>query len=107
MLAERGASKSDGWGMGSPATEWSIFLAGGELMWPKAQTRSVLLVGGAWEVPLRSGPCDTAGGELMRPKAETRTVHRRAVSSARSQKVSSVWYVPGDQQDGSLPFHCC
>ena len=56
-------------------------------------------MGGAWAVPLRRGFCDTAGGELMRPKAETRSVLRRAVSS--------VWYVPGDQQEGPLPSHCC
>ena len=36
----------------------------------------------------------------MRPKAKTRSVLRRAVSSARTWKVSSVWYVPGDQQEG-------
>ena len=41
-----------------------------------------------------------AGGELMRPKAETSIVLRRAVSSARSRKVSSVWCVPSDQQEG-------
>ena len=36
----------------------------------------------------------------MRPKAETRSVLRRAVSSARTRKVSSVWCVHGDQQEG-------
>ena len=65
------------------------------------------LTGGAWAVPLRSGLYDTAGGELMRPKAKKRSVLRRAVSSARTWKVSSVWYVPGDQQEGPLPSHCC
>ena len=66
--------------------------------WLSAEQTS--LMGGAWAVPLRSGLCDTAGGELMRPKAETRSVLRRSVSSARSWKASSVWYVPGDQQEG-------
>ena len=42
MLAERGANKSDGWGLGSSAAEWLILPAGGELMRPKARTRSVL-----------------------------------------------------------------
>ena len=37
------------------------------------------------------------GGELMRLKAETRTMLRSAVSSARSWKKSSAWYVPGDR----------
>ena len=64
-------------------------------------------MGGDWAVLLRSGLCDTAGGELMRSKAETRRVLRRAVSFVRSWKVSSVWYVPGDQQEGPLPSHCC
>ena len=41
-----------------------------------------------------------SGGELMRPKAGTRGVLRRAVSSARTRKVSSVWCVPSDQQEG-------
>ena len=41
-----------------------------------------------------------AGGELMRPKAGMRSVLRRAVSSARTRKVSSVWCVPSDQQEG-------
>ena len=36
----------------------------------------------------------------MQAKAETRSVLRRAVSSARSWMVSSVWCVPGDQQEG-------
>ena len=76
-------------------------------MRPKTETRSVLLTDGAWAVPLRNGPYDTAGGELMRPKAETRSVLRTAVSSARGWKVSSVWYVPGDQQERPLPSHCC
>ena len=57
---------------------------GGELMRPKAEKRSVILMVGAWKVRLRSGPCDRAGGELMRRKAETRSVLRRAVSSIRS-----------------------
>ena len=43
----------------------------------------------------------------MRLKAETRSVLLRVVSSARNRKVSSVWYVPGDQQEGALPSHCC
>ena len=73
--------------------------------WFRAEQTS--LMGGAWAFPLRSGLCDTAGGKLMRPKAETRSVLRRAVSSARSWKVSYVWYVPGDQQEGPLPSHCC
>ena len=76
-------------------------------MRPKAETRSVLLMNGVWAVPLRCGPCDTAGGELMRPKAELRGVLRTIVSSARIWKVLSVWYVPGDQQEGPLPSHCC
>ena len=67
MPAERGANKSDGWGLGSSAAEWSVL---------------------------------PAGGELMRPKAETRSVLRRAVSSARTRKVSFLWYVPSDQQQG-------
>ena len=29
------------------------------------------------------------------------------MSSARTWKVSSVWYVRGDQQEGPLPSHCC
>ena len=62
---------------------------------------------GIWVVPLGGGPCNTVGGELMRPKAETRSVLRRAVSPARRWKVLSVWYMPGDQQEGSLPSHCC
>ena len=57
-------------------------------------------MGGAGAVPVRSGLYDAAGGELMRTKAETRSVLRRAVSSARTCKVSPVWYVPGDQQEG-------
>ena len=69
MMAERGANKSDGWGLGSFAAEWSIRPAGGELMRPKAETRSVLLVDGVWAVQLRSGPCNTAGGELNATKS--------------------------------------
>ena len=107
MLAERGTNKSDGWGLGSSAGEWSMRPAGGKLMRLQAETRSVLLMDGVWAVPLRSGPCNTAGRKLMRPKAETRSVLRRAMSSARAWKVSSVWYVPGDQHDGPLPSHCC
>ena len=42
MLAERGANKSDGCGLGSSAAEWLILPAGGELMRSKAGTRSVL-----------------------------------------------------------------
>ena len=44
MLAERGANKSDGWGLGSSAAEWSMCRgpAGRELMRPKAETRSVV-----------------------------------------------------------------
>ena len=95
MLAERGANKSDGWGLGSFDAKWSMRPAGGKLMRPKAETRSVLLMDGVWAVPPHSGPCNTAGGELMRPKAETRIVLRRAVWSARSRKMFSVWYVPG------------
>ena len=41
-----------------------------------------------------------SGGELMRPKAGTRGVLRRAVPSARTRKVLSVWCVPRDQQEG-------
>ena len=107
MLAERGANRSDGWGLSSSAAEWSMRTAGGELMRPKAKTRSVLLVDGVWAVPLRSVPCNTAAGELMRPTAETSSMLRRAVSSARSWKLSSVRCVPGDQQEGPLPSHCC
>ena len=108
MLAERGANKSNGWGLGSSAAEWLILPAGGELMGPKAGTRSVLQravpsartrkVSSVWCMP-----SDQQEG----PKAETRSVLRRAVSSARSWQVSSVWYVPGDQQEGPLPSHCC
>ena len=36
----------------------------------------------------------------MRPKAGTRSVLRISVSSARTRKVSSVWCVPSDQQEG-------
>ena len=43
----------------------------------------------------------------MRSKAETRSVLLRSVSSARSWEVSSVWYVPGDQQEEPLPSHFC
>ena len=68
------------------------------ICWQSAEQTS--LFGGAWAVPLRSGLYDTAGGELMRPNAETRSVLRRAVSSARTRKMSSVWCVPGDQQKG-------
>ena len=63
-------------------------------------TEQTSLLGWAWAVPLRIGLCDTAGTELMRSKADTRSVLRRAVSSARSWKVPSVWYVPGDKQEG-------
>ena len=45
-------------------------------------------------------------GTEMRSKGETRSVPRRAVSFARSRKVSSVWYVPVDQQEGPLPSRC-
>ena len=69
MLAERGASKSDGWGSGSSAAEWYILPAVGELVGPKAEARSVL---------------------------------RRAMSSARTRKLSSVWCVAGDQQEGPI-----
>ena len=48
-----------------------------------------------------------AGGELMLPKAETRTLVRIAVSFAHSRNVSSVWYVPGNQQEEPLLSHCC
>ena len=41
-----------------------------------------------------------ADGELMRLKSGTRSMLRRAVSSARSRKASSVWCVPSDQQEG-------
>ena len=47
------------------------------------------------------------GDQKEERKAEARSVLRRAASSARSEKVSSVWYVPGDQQEGSLPTHRC
>ena len=43
--------------------------------------------------PPSSGWCKVIGG--------------RAVSSARTWKVSSVWYVPGDQREGPLLSHCC
>ena len=76
-------------------------------MRPKAETMSVLLMGGTCAVPLRRGPCNTAGGELMQPKAETGGVLGRAVSSARSWKVSSSWYVSCDQEEGPVPSHCC
>ena len=36
----------------------------------------------------------------MRPKAGTRGVLRREVSSVRTRKVSSVWCVPSNQQEG-------
>ena len=88
------------WGL-----RWQLAQMWSATCWLSAERTS--LMGGARAVPLRSGPCNTAGGELMRPKAETRSVLRRAVSSARSPKVSSVWYVPGDQQEESLPSHCC
>ena len=39
-------------------------------------------------------------------KAEAKSVLRGAASSARSPKVSSVRYVPGDQQEGPLPPRC-
>ena len=107
MLAERGENKAAGWGLGSFAAEWSILPAGGELMRPKADTRSVLrravssahtrMVSSVWCVP---------GDQQEGSKAETRSVLRRAVPSARTWKVSSVWYVP-DQQEGPLPSHCC
>ena len=107
MLAQRGANKSDGWGLGSSAAEWLILPGGGELMRPKAGTRSVLRravssartrkVPPVWCVP---------GDQQEGPKAETRIVLRRAVSFTRSWKVSSMWYVPGDQQEGPLPSHC-
>ena len=102
------ANKSDGWGLGRSAAVWLILPAGGELMRPKAGTKSVLRravssartrkVSSVWCVP---------SGHQEGPKAGTRSVLRRAVSSARSWKVSSVWYVPGDQQEGPLPSHCC
>ena len=108
MLAERGAYKSDGWGLGSFAAQWSMRPAGADLMRPMAETRSVILMDGVWTVPLQSGLCNTAAaGELIRAKAETRRVLRGAVSSVRSWKVSSVWYLPGDQQEGLRPSHCC
>ena len=66
-LVERGANKSDGWGLGGSAARWSIL---------------------------------PPGGELMQPKAEARSVLRRAVPSACIRKVSPVWWVPGDQQEG-------
>ena len=56
------------------------------------------------ELPMYRG---AACGELMRPKTETRSVLRRAVSSKRNGKVSSVRCVPGDQQEGPLPSRCC
>ena len=73
--------------------------------WLSAEQTS--LIGGAFAVPMLSGLCDTAGGELVRPKAETRIVLRRAVSSARRWKVTSLWYVHGDQQERPLPSHFC
>ena len=108
MLAERGANKSEGWGLGSFAAEWSILPAGGGLMRPKAETRSVLrrAVSSARTRKVSSMWC-VPGDQQEGPKAETRSVLRRAVSSARSWKVSSVSYVPGDQQEGPLPSHCC
>ena len=108
MLAGRGANKSDGWVLGSSAAEWPIMPAGGELMRPKAETRSVLrrAVSSARTRKVSSVSC-VPGDQQEGPKAETRSVLRRAVSPARSWKVSSVWYVPGDQQEGPLPSHCC
>ena len=107
MLADRGANKSDCSGLGSSTAEWSILPAGGELMRPKLETRSVLQravssartpkVSSLWSVP---------GDQQEGPKAETRSVLRTAVSSARTSKVSSVWYVSGDQHEGPMPFHC-
>ena len=46
-------------------------------------------------------------GNWCDQKAQTRSVLRGAASSARSPKVSSVRYVPGDQQEVALPSHCC
>ena len=104
MLAERGANKSDGWGLGSSTAEWLILPSGGELMPPKSGTRSVLRravssartrkVSYVWWVP---------SDQQEEPKSETRSMLRRSVSSARTWKVSSVWSVPGDQQEG--PCH--
>ena len=108
MLADGGANKSDGWGLGRSAAEWHILPAGGELIRPKAGTRIVLRravsstrtwkVSSVWCVP-----SDQQEG----PKTGTRRVLRRAVSSARTWKVPSVWYMSGDQQEGPLPSHCC
>ena len=66
--------------------------------WQSAE--QISLMDGARAVPLRSG-LRPAGGELMRPKAGTRSVLRRALSSTHTRKVSSVWCVPSDQQEGS------
>ena len=57
-------------------------------------------MGGAWAFAMLSGLCDTAGGELMRSKAKTRSILQRAASPACIWNVSSVWYVPGDQEEG-------
>ena len=108
MLAQRGANKSDGWGLGSSVAEWLILPAGGELMQPKAGTRSVLrrAVSSARTRKVSSVWC-MPSDQQEGPKADTRSVLRRAVSSARSWNVSFVWYVLGDQQEGPLPFYCC
>ena len=107
MLAERGANKSDGWGLGSSAAEWLILSAGGELLRPKAGTRSALrrAVSSARTRKVSSVQC-VPSDQQEGPKAEMRSVPRKAVSSARTWKLSSVWYVSGDQQERPLPSHC-
>ena len=47
---------------GSAAAEWSMRPAGGKLMRPEAETRSVLLMDGVWAVPLRRGSCNSCRG---------------------------------------------
>ena len=58
---------------------------------------------GGWSCPCvvehPAGTCDR--------KAEAKSMLREAASSARSPKVTSERYVPSDQQEGTLPTHCC
>ena len=65
------------------------------------------LMGGALAVPLRSGPCVVDQLEGNSCDRNPRRGVCSEVSSARSRKVSSVCYVPGDQQEEPLPSHCC
>ena len=108
MLAERGANKSDGRDLGSSTAEWSMTSWRGTDATKSrdeecASKSSVVRTYSEGVVCVVRARRPTGGTKSL----DGECAPKREVSSARSWKVSSVWYVPGDQQEGPLPSHCC